>query len=503
MEQQILNYQIERLLGEGGMSRVYLGIHPVTGQKVAIKELLEHLANHDDLRQRFRQEAQFMAKLNHQHIVRLIRYEEIGNRLFLVQEYVAGVTLEEYITNQRGLIPEQEAIELFCQLLDAFAYAHDNDVIHRDIKPSNILITKSNQVKVVDFGIARIAGGSSGTLRTRTGVRMGTVAYMSPEQVNGREVDDRTDIYSLGVLLYQMLTGKAPYNMDVESEFEVQVKIVREPLPRMKSTYEFVSDRMQAIVDKATAKEREDRYRNCHDFMQAMKVSVPPPSPPQPPPPPPSPSPSSPPPAQQPPPPLPPAQPSSVNLKAVVIAVIVALVLVVLGVMSSSKKEAPAEAALSEYPAGVAAAPAAPAVEYPVEASAPTVLYEIGKPYEGGIIFYVDESGQHGLIAATSDIAGHSEGHDEGFFSWDDAASKCDLLVMNGYSDWVLPDKEKLNQLYLQKSAVGGFAVGDGDAYWSSSEYSTGDAWGQEFNGGVQEQGSKAFSGRVRAVRYF
>lgn len=257
MEQQILNYQIERLLGEGGMSRVYLGIHPVTGQKVAIKELLEHLANHDDLRQRFRQEAQFMAKLNHQHIVRLIRYEEIGSRLFLVQEYVAGVTLEEYITNQRGLIPEQEAIELFCQLLDAFAYAHDNDVIHRDIKPSNILITKSNQVKVVDFGIARIAGGSSGTLRTRTGVRMGTVAYMSPEQVNGREVDDRTDIYSLGVLLYQMLTGKAPYNMDVESEFEVQVKIVREPLPRMKSTYEFVSDRMQAIVDKATAKESE------------------------------------------------------------------------------------------------------------------------------------------------------------------------------------------------------------------------------------------------------
>ena len=200
MEQQILNYQIDRLLGEGGMSRVYLGIDLKTGQKVAIKELLPHLANHDDLRERFRREAQFMAKLNHQHIVRLIRYEEQGTRLFLVQEYIEGVTLEDYIIKERGPIPEEEAIELFCQLLEAFAYAHENDVIHRDIKPSNILITKGNQVKVVDFGIARIAGGSSGTLRTKTGVRMGTVAYMSPEQVSGRELDDRTDIYSLGNL---------------------------------------------------------------------------------------------------------------------------------------------------------------------------------------------------------------------------------------------------------------------------------------------------------------
>jgi len=278
MEQQILNYRIEHPPLEGGMSLVYFGVDPVTGQKVAIKELLPHLATLDDLRERFRREAQFMARLNHPNIVRLIRYEESGNRLLLVLEYIEGINLEEYITNHRGPIPEDEAKALFCQLLDAFAYAHANDVIHRDIKPSNIIITGGNQVKVIDFGIAKIAGGESGILRTKTGTRIGTVAYMSPEQVRGHVVDWQTDIYSLGVLLHQMLTGKAPYNLATESEFDVQTMIVKERLPRMRGIYEYISNEMQAIVDKATAKEKSARYRNCEEFMQAIKrakVSLP------------------------------------------------------------------------------------------------------------------------------------------------------------------------------------------------------------------------------------
>ena len=321
------------------MSRVYLGIDLKTGQKVAIKELLAQLANHDELRDRFRREAQFMAKLSHQHIVRLIRYEEIGTRLFLVQEYIEGVTLEEYIAKEKGPIPEEEAKELFCQLLEAFAYAHDNEVIHRDIKPSNIIITKGKQVKVVDFGIAKIAAGSSSTLHTKTGIRMGTLAYMSPEQVNGREVDERTDIYSLGVLLYQMLTGKAPYDMETESEFEVQVKIVKEPLPRMKSTYEYVSEKMQRIVDKATSKEKGDRYRNCNDFMRAIHA----PAPPQPR-------------------PNPPPVESFASFGKFLIALILffAFLIGVLSLNSRSKQEAPVEAPVE--------APAAPAAEYSVEA---------------------------------------------------------------------------------------------------------------------------------------
>ncbi len=321
------------------MSRVYLGIDLKTGQKVAIKELLAQLANHDELRDRFRREAQFMAKLSHQHIVRLIRYEEIGTRLFLVQEYIEGVTLEEYIAKEKGPIPEEEAKELFCQLLEAFAYAHDNEVIHRDIKPSNIIITKGKQVKVVDFGIAKIAAGSSSTLHTKTGIRMGTLAYMSPEQVNGREVDERTDIYSLGVLLYQMLTGKAPYDMETESEFEVQVKIVKEPLPRMKSTYEYVSEKMQRIVDKATSKEKGDRYRNCNDFMRAIHAPSPP----------------------QPRPKITPPEDHSLHSGLILLVMLLVFLLIgVLSLNSRSKQEAPVEAPVE--------APAAPAAEYPVEA---------------------------------------------------------------------------------------------------------------------------------------
>ena len=486
MEQQILNYQIERLLGEGGMSRVYLGVDSMTGQKVAIKELLPHLANHDELRERFRREAQFMAKLSHPNIVCLIRYEEIGPRLILVQEYIEGITLEEYIAKQRGPIPEEEAEKLFCQLLGAFAYAHDNKVIHRDIKPSNILITKGNQVKVVDFGIARIAGGSSGTLRTRTGVRMGTVAYMSPEQVNGREVDERTDIYSLGVLLHQMLSGKAPYDMETESEFEVQVKIVKESLPRMKSTYEYVSDRVQRIVDKATAKEKGDRYRNCNDFMQAIKAPIPPQLQAQ-------------------------AKtqtqqniphssqqniPFSVNFKAVSFAVIVLLVIVVSGVMSSGKHDAPGEVPAAE----AFIEPSAPAAKAHLEGSSVPVSHEIGEQYGGGIIFYLDESRLHGMIAALSDMSGQSDGYREGCFTWSDANVACNSLVIGNYRDWHLPTRDELHKLYSSKGVVGGFAD---KHYWSSTENSTGGAWGQNFSAGYNTQGDKTNVLRVRAVRYF
>ena len=464
MEQQILNYRIESILGEGGMSRVYLGVEPVTGQKVAIKELLPHLATLDDLRERFRREAQFMARLNHPNIVRLIRYEESGNRLLLVLEYIEGINLEEYITNHRGPIPEEEAKELFCQLLDAFAYAHENDVVHRDIKPSNIIITSGNQVKVIDFGIAKIAGGESGILRTKTGTRIGTVAYMSPEQVRGQVVDWQTDIYSLGVLLHQMLTGKAPYNLATESEFDVQTKIVKERLPRMQESYEYISGEIQAIIDKATAKEKSARYRNCNEFMQAINT------------------------------PTQPQQkisqstqqnlPSPVNLRAVALAMIVVFFLVVPGLMSRSKHDAPIEVP----------------VEAPVEAPAAAVSHKIGEQYGGGIIFYLDESGQRGLIAATSDMSGHSDGSGEGCFAWPDANVACNNFVIGSFSDWRLPTRDELNKLYLKKSFVGGFAH---KHYWSSTENSEGGAWGQNFYAGYQTQGDKTKVLRVRAVRSF
>ena len=264
-----MNYRIERFLGEGRMSRVYLGVDSLSGQKVVIKKLLPHLATYDDLRERFRREAQFMVSLNHPNIVHSIQYEELGNRLLLVLEYIEGINLEEYITNHCGPIPEEETKALFCQLLDAVAYAHENDVIFCDINLSNVILTGENQVKVLNFGSEKIARGSISGFAQKP-VRRGWSPYESPEQVNCREVDERADIYLLGVLLHQMLTGKAPYDIVIESDFEVLFKIVKEPLPRMKGFNEHLSGGIQAIVDKATAKEPKARYQSCKEFIQAI-----------------------------------------------------------------------------------------------------------------------------------------------------------------------------------------------------------------------------------------
>ncbi len=277
MEQQILKYRIERELGQGGMSRVWLGVDPVTEQRVAIKALLPHFAEDPYVRSLFEREAKALAKLDHPGIVSLIDYHP--DKLLLIQQYIEGMNLEEYITRHRGPIPEEETKELFGKLLEAFAYVHRSGVIHRDIKPANILMTRENQIKVVDFGIAK---DTKLARETATGQSPGTPSYMSPEQIKskqGEPLDLRTDIYSLGVVLHQMLTGKAPYNTATEEDFEIQSKIVKEPLPRMKGIYEYVSSGMQAIVDKATAKDRNRRYQSCEEFLQAIKALKPPPPP--------------------------------------------------------------------------------------------------------------------------------------------------------------------------------------------------------------------------------
>jgi serine/threonine protein kinase len=270
LDEKILNYRIVSLLGEGGMSRVYLGVDTITYQKVAIKELFPHLAYHDDIRERFRREAQVMALLNHSNIVRLIRYEETGNRFFLVQEYIDGINLEEYIKKEKGAIPEKEAIEILRVILNAVAYAHSLGVVHRDIKPSNIIIKKNNDIKILDFGIAKILNNEFSDLHTKTGLRIGTLNYMSPEQIKGDETNFATDIYSIGVLLFEMLTGRSPYELVTTSEYEIQKKIVHEQLPRISSIYPYVCVSMQSIVDKATEKIVENRYGSCIDFINAL-----------------------------------------------------------------------------------------------------------------------------------------------------------------------------------------------------------------------------------------
>jgi serine/threonine protein kinase len=218
---KILNYEIKSLLG--GMGNVYLGEHTQLERKVAVKMLHPRLTSNSALRERFKNEASAMAHLQHPNIVALYDYMENEDGLFLIMEYVEGHELDHYIKNVTGPISEEEIEKIMAQTLGAFDFAHSKGIVHRDIKPSNILLTAEGQVKVLDFGIAKLLDADK-TL-TKTGTQMGTVLYMSPEQVKGEKVDQRSDIYALGVTLFQMATGQAPYRSDT-TEFEVYNQIV-------------------------------------------------------------------------------------------------------------------------------------------------------------------------------------------------------------------------------------------------------------------------------------
>lgn len=268
---EILNYRIIRLLGSGGMGQVFLAQNKNINQFVAIKSLHPQFANNVALRNRFKQEAVMLSSLNHPNIVKFLNYVENEAGVFLIMEYVDGYTLEDFINKKNGLIVEKRAYPMMCEILDAFSYAHKRGIVHRDIKPSNIFINGEGHIKVMDFGIAQIlsdvsAGGASPV--------MGTPEYMSPEQVFGQAIDQRSDIYSLGVLFHQMLTGRAPYDATTLSELEIKRRVINDSLPRMKEYYPYVSDGMQKVVDKATSKSVEKRYASCDEMKRAIKQVI-------------------------------------------------------------------------------------------------------------------------------------------------------------------------------------------------------------------------------------
>ncbi len=262
------NYRITKFIGDGGMGQVWLAEHTLLGRKVAIKSLHLQFARNAGIRARFKQEAATLAHLQHPNIVALHDYIEEGDDAYLVMEYVEGTPLDEFITRQTGPIPTGQLRELFGQILDGFVYAHAKMVVHRDIKPSNFLVTKDGNVKILDFGIAKILTESNQKL-TKTGANMGTVLYMSPEQVRGEALDLRSDIYSLGVTLFQMATGQCPYNAE-SSEFLVYDQIVNKPLPPASQIYPGVTAEMEALISKATQKLAGDRFQDCAEFKRAL-----------------------------------------------------------------------------------------------------------------------------------------------------------------------------------------------------------------------------------------
>lgn len=270
---QVLNYRIDSKIGEGGMGSVYLASHLQMRRKAAIKALHPNLVNNTQIRERFRNEAEAMASLKHPNIIDLYDFLETNQGLFLIMEFIEGKPLDDYVRTVTGPLSEDRAIALFSKALDGFAYAHDRGIVHRDIKPSNLMIGNENQIKILDFGIAKILNDANKGL-TRTGSKMGTVLYMSPEQVKGLSVDRRSDIYSLGVTLFQILTGRPPYDEKTSTEYDVYTKIVNSPLPRLRKFNPHVSEQMQAILDKATAKEPENRFQTALEFKQALQTLV-------------------------------------------------------------------------------------------------------------------------------------------------------------------------------------------------------------------------------------
>lgn len=242
---------------------MYEGTHERLGTKVAVKILNPVLTANKEIRQRFENEARFMASLNHPNITRVIDFDEQPDILAIVMELLEGQDLSTLIKSKGTLKPEQ-AIPIFVQILDAFQYAHSKGIVHRDIKPSNIFLSGSNQVKILDFGIAKILGTNDDF--TNTGAQLGTPVYMSPEQVKSdKSIDQRSDIYSLGVTLFFTLNGKPPYDSTTQSNYEIFNKIVLEPIPDL-DTYPEIS----CIIQKAVAKDRDERFQESRNFRDAL-----------------------------------------------------------------------------------------------------------------------------------------------------------------------------------------------------------------------------------------
>ncbi len=262
---QIGNYKILEKLGEGGMGTVYKAVDINLDRTVAIKALNAELSGNPELEQRFRAEAKAQANLNHTNLATLYALLIEEGRPWMVMEFIEGETFEQMV-QRRGPIPSNEAIPLFRQALLGVGYAHRMGVVHRDIKPSNMMLNKQGIVKVMDFGIAKVLGARG---MTKTGTQMGTAFYMSPEQVLNRGVDIRSDIYSLGVTLYELLTANVPFNGD--SDYQIMTDHVNAPPPLPTKFYPYIPQGLQNAVLKALEKQPDGRFQTVEEFGAALE----------------------------------------------------------------------------------------------------------------------------------------------------------------------------------------------------------------------------------------
>jgi serine/threonine-protein kinase len=267
---RIDQYRVGELLGEGGIGRVHAAHDTVLGREVAIKSLRPARVGDVGFVERFRTEATNLARLNHPNITTVYDLLEHGRSLYIVMERVHGPTLEQMLGQNKAGLGVAKSLAIFAQAADGLAYAHSKGVIHRDIKPANIMVTPSGLVKIMDFGIARLRDSQR---MTRDGQIVGTLAYMAPEQLRGEQADERSDLYSLAMVLYEMLTGSPPFAAASEYEL-IQAQMNAKP-QRLHDLLPDADPRIEKALLRALAKKPSQRFASIAEFKNALDADAP------------------------------------------------------------------------------------------------------------------------------------------------------------------------------------------------------------------------------------
>jgi serine/threonine protein kinase len=263
---ELHGFSVQSELGRGGMATVYLAHDQKFDTNVAIKVLNKEFVHNENIRKRFLAEARNMFRMSHPNIIKVTDLIEENDTVAFVMEYIDGETLKEYL-DRKGKLKDDEIKTIFSQMLDAVSYVHEQNLVHRDIKPSNFMIDKKGKVKLMDFGIAKNTDANSAEYtQTGTGMQMGTPIYMSPEQITEtKSVTAQSDIYSLGVVLWQMVMGEKPYDTKTLSSFQLQMKIVNDALAQTNATWD-------AVIQKCTQKDIGRRFITCAEISQAINT---------------------------------------------------------------------------------------------------------------------------------------------------------------------------------------------------------------------------------------
>ncbi|MGE5343519.1 MAG: protein kinase domain-containing protein [Candidatus Omnitrophota bacterium] len=265
------NYRILKKIGEGGMGAVFLARDTFLERDVAMKVIAPHLARNPGLMARFRIEAIAQAKLNHANIVTIHSFNQEQDTYYIVMEFVEGKNLKDFIL-ENGPLPLSQALKIFSQILEGMAYAHSRGIIHRDIKTSNIFITPNQVAKIGDFGIAKVEGIDG---LTKVGTTLGSPVFSSPEQLMGKKTDARTDIYSLGVVFFEMLTGTLPVKITGNGDYQIIQQILESTPPRPSSLNPSIPPTLDTIILKSIAREPDKRFQSTEAFIEAIKDALP------------------------------------------------------------------------------------------------------------------------------------------------------------------------------------------------------------------------------------